>query len=399
MPLFKFKARNMDGNEISRTMEACNAHEVLNIMRDTGYYVISLKEKNNLYLVQGWFKVSGKQISIMCKQLQVLLSAGISVYEALYLVASQTKNIKFKKMLLDACQEIQRGKTLHEALLIIKSKLPKLLLDLISVGEHSGALECVLTDLSQHYDKEDKLQKKVINSLYYPCFVLLSAVFVSLFLMLKIVPVFADTLESFNAELPKLTLLILKASTFISYYYGQMIFITLSAITLIAAFFKTSRGKKTVAYLSLKLPYIREFYLKISLTRFCRYTSLLLKSGISIVKTLEISCNLISNVYLKAEMEGCINNIKRGKSLSSGLESIQLFDSLSISMIYIGEHSGNLDFMLSTCAEIYDDEIDNMIKRITALIEPVIIVLLAIMVGTIVLSVILPIFNTMNAIG
>lgn len=398
MAFYDYKAADQEGRVVKGTLHAKDEEEALSLLYEKELLILSIKKKNygRTYFLKR--KLSKIELSNFCRQFSVMLTAGISIYEGLILMGRQNQNSELKKILIEICEDIQRGDTLTGAFSAHKSFFPKLMLDLLQVGEQGGILEEVLNDLSIHFAKEDKFNKKLRNSLFYPMLVLTLAIIVAVFLVVKVVPAFIAAIQDLNGELPGITRMMMFLSSELRENFIVLIIFFISSLFGLITFARHPEGKKVYGRLLLTVPFIKGIYKKIITARFSRYCGLLLKNGVTILRALEVMKEVLPEAVFKEKMNITNENIKKGMSLTSALSLCNIFDEVFLSMLSVGEHSGNLDIMMGHCAELYDAEVDRFFERLVILLEPAVVLVMAAVVGTIVLSIILPMFQVMNSI-
>ena len=344
-------------------------------------------------------KISAKDISILCKQFSVLLGAGINLSEVLNILSEQSKSKRLRKYLYNIYKEVQRGEELGTAMNRMDKVFPSFMLQMIKVGECSGKLEHIFRSLSEYYYNENKIKRKVIDALRYPIVLFIITFIIFLFLMTKIVPTFTETLTSLGAELPTITKVLLAVSEVIK--NNVIFFILCPIITTITlcCYSKTSRGKIFTSKVKLNIPIIKGLHKKILTVKFSKYLAMLLSSGFNVINSLQTLSDIMGNAIVERKIRDSIDYIKVGESLTYSINKIEIFDPLLISMMAIGEESGKLEEMLTKSAEIYEEEVYEAIEKGTKLIEPTMIVGISFFVGSIILSIVIPMFSVMDNMG
>lgn len=344
-------------------------------------------------------KLGPKDISILCKQFSVLLGAGINLSEVLNILSKQSKNKRLKAYLYDIYQEVQRGEELGAAMSKLNKIVPDFMLQMIKVGECSGRLEHIFKSLSDYYNNENKIKKKLIDALRYPIIVLIFSFIIFLVLMTKVIPTFTETLTSLGGKLPTITKVLLAGSEGIK---NNVLYVILCPITIIIIFYfynKTENGRLLTGKFKLNTPIIKGFHRKILTVKFSKYLVLLLNSGFNVISSLQTLSYIMGNVVVERKIKSSIDCIKVGESLTYSINKLEIFEPLLISMISIGEESGKLEEMLGKSAEIYEEEVYELIEKSTKLIEPTMIVAISVFVGSIILSIVIPMFSIMDNMG
>lgn len=396
MPTFEYEAKTLQGASLKGKMEAFDEETAINNIRLKGYYPIKINEyKENFNInISKIQKVKIKDIAIFCRQFSVVISAGISILKGLEIVKEQTESKKLKEILKEVFDDVQKGNTLSDAMKK-KKDFPDMLSNMVTVGETSGNLDEIMERMALFYDKENKLNQKIKGAMTYPMAISVIALGVVTLLITKVLPVFIGMLS--GATLPLPTRILLALSNFMTTKW----YILIAAIVLIAAaaraFTSRSKGRQFVDNFKMKAPIFGKIYRKIITAKFARTFGTLMGSGIPIITSIEICAEVVGNSIIKNVLDSTKDEIKKGLSIGETLESRHVFPVMLTQMIKIGEESGTLDSILEKTAEFYDGEVDTATDQLTALIEPLIIVVLGIVVGFIILSIILPMFSMYNA--
>jgi type IV pilus assembly protein PilC len=400
MPKYEYEARTLQGAFLKGKLDASSEDAVALTLRGKGYYPTRIKEYKEIMNVDLSFmqKVKIKDIAIFCRQFSVIVNAGITIMKGLEIVQAQTESKKLRKVLGEVFDDVQKGKSLSEAMKKQKD-FPDMLSNMVTVGESSGTLDSIMERMATFYDKENKLNQKIKSALTYPMAISIFAVGVVILLITKVIPVFVGMLSASNVALPLPTKILLNISKSLTtkwyVYIGAIALLTF----IIRSYVSSKNGKNTIARIKMTLPVFGKIYRKIVTARFARTFGTLMGSGIPLINSIEICSDIVGNVIIKDILDSTKDEIKKGLSIGETLETRQIFPPMLTQMIKIGEESGTLDSILEKTAEFYDDEVDTATTQLTALIEPVIIVLLAVVVGFIIISIILPMFSMYDAVG
>lgn len=395
---YRYKAVDFSGRKICGVCEAQSEEELWNEMRSKRIYLINyrktiLRKEWNLFV-----RVSKKDIAAFCNKFSMALEAGITLERTLYLLEEQSTNCKIKKSLINVRKEILKGESLYKSMKKFHYVFPEFLLEMINIGEQSGKMDEILNNLYIYYEKEYKHNKKLINSMIYPAVVFCTSIIVCIFLLTNVVPIFIGNLESVQGDMPRITKVVLGISEFLIYNKYKL----LGGIPLILVLLKyslnTKKGITFKSHLKLKIPIIKELFKCYNTSKICKSMNLLLQSGVNIIKALEITYDIINNKAIKDRFQSCINEIKKGNSLCIAFRNAEIFDSFVISMISVGEETGNLDKIFLKMSEIYDNLIEDKTTKLLTLLEPLMIVILGIFVGVIILAAMLPVLNFMESI-
>jgi type IV pilus assembly protein PilC len=402
MPLYFYKARDMGGNLITGTLEVDSKSQCIDILKGRNYYIIDIKEevvKKDILDFSSFKRVKVKDIAVFCRQFATLINAGIPILTSLATVKEQVSNKKLKMALSEVYEEVQKGRTLSDAMRKREDVFPMLLYNMVEAGEVSGTLDRIMNEMADHYEKENDLNQKVKSALTYPAIVSIVAVFVVVFLLTNVLPIFVAMFENAGVTLPLPTrILLLIASSISNYWYFYIGFIFLMVYG-IYNFVKTSQGRRIFDRMLLNMPIFGVLNRKIITSRFARTLGTLIGAGIPLVRALEVVEKVVGNTVVAEGIRRAEEDVKKGLPLSEPLRRIGIFPPMVIQMISVGESSGALDTILEKTANFFDREVDTAVSQMTTLLEPIIILMLATVVGFIVVSIIMPLFELYNFIG
>ena len=382
-------------------VEASDEAAVIDILRQRSYFPMNIKPyKESVHIDLSLYKKATlKDIALFCRQFSFVLSAGINILRALEIAKEQTENKRLKNMLEKVFEDVQRGQALSEAMRINK-ELPEMLINMIEVGETSGTLDRIMQRMADYYDKEFRQGQKVKQALTYPAVVSIFAIVVVIILMVKVLPTFIDMFSQFpNAKMPAATVFLMGMSNFIATKWWLLIIIAAAIIALFKIYSNTEEGSYNVDNIKIRIPIFGKMFRKVITARFARTFGMLMGSGVPLMQCVDISADIVGNkVYGKA-LSSIRGELEKGSSLGETLEKEKLFPNMLTQMIKIGEESGTLDNILEKTAEFYDAEVETATTQLTAMLEPAIMVVLAVVVGFIVISIITPMFDMYNVIG
>jgi len=327
-----------------------------------------------------------------------MINAGIIVSEAFRLVASMEKNEIFKRKLNCVYDDILKGEELYKSMGKHQDTFPVFFIQMISLGEHTGNLDGILKNLYEYYERDNKLYNKLKNSMTYPALVFITSIMAVLILMIKVVPQFTETLNTLGGKLPAITSVMLMFCGVIKENYAVISILIVIIITLIIQLTKTQIGKEKLQSLKFKIPILRGIYEKIILSKFSRSMSTLLSSGYNLIGSFEICSEIIDNIVFKKALELCLEKIKNGESMTYAFSSIGINNPLFISLIRTGEETGELDIVLKKAADFYDNELEELLKSLLTILEPVLVIIMAAIIGTFIIAIMLPMLNIMDAI-
>lgn len=402
MERYYYKAKDMSGKTIEGLYESSSERALISMLNEKGFFPTEIKKsktRNSLKETRLFNKITTKDLSMFCRQFSVLLSSGIPLVTCLDILRKQESNPKMLIALNCIFEEVQKGKYLSQAMKMAKDVFPKMLISMVEAGETSGTLDETFKRMEMYYGREFKMKKKIQNAMVYPVLVLIVAIIVVIFLLVTVVPMFVSIFEGFGQELPGPTKAILAISNFLKRYW-VLIVLGISALASIIHYRKKRpQSKARFDGLKLKLPVYGPTLQKIITYRFAMALGGLLKSGIPLIQSLDMVENIVDNEVYKDRFQQSKSHIQQGLKLSEPLDSFNIFPPMVIQMIRVGEESGTLDEMLLKIASFYENETEVALTRLTTLIEPVVIIILAVVVGFIVLSIALPMFNMYNFIS
>ncbi|MBU0650873.1 type II secretion system F family protein [bacterium] len=414
MPIFEYKAIDAKGKEVRGQIEADDIESATNNVRTSGLYITNmwpLKKdiKSNLNNAFKRFKiefsmffsgsVKDRDFTAFTRQLATLLNAGLPLIRSLNILHEQQKPGLFKKVLRSIADDVEAGNSFSDALSRFPKIFDNLFISMIRAGEVGGVLDTILGRLAEFREQNQVLKNKVKAASIYPIVVIVMACIVVGVLMVFVIPKFKDIFKELGASLPVPTVILLTASTFVQYYWW-VFFILVFVCSFI---YKLLKKIRTIAIIidkiKLKIPIIGELIKKINITRFARTFGTLISSGVPILQSLDIVGGVSTNYRFAKAVRDVHNSIREGESISVPLGESKVFPPVVVNMIDVGEETGSLDDMLMRIADIYDSEVDFMITSITKLLEPMLIVLMAFIVGYIVISMFLPLISLMSALG
>ncbi len=401
MAKFQYTATNMAGRTMDGLYEAHDRRDVVEMLRTRSYYPLRIAEvKTNQGLSRELGrKISLKDLSLFCQQFSTILSSGIAVGQALDILAQQTENKRLKGVLRDVYEKVQTGQSLSEAFEDHADRFPSVFMSMLRVGEVSGTLEVSLKRLHGYFRQEYNLSQKFKTAMVYPAIVSGLALVIVTFLLIFIVPTFQGVFESAGATLPKPTQILLALSNGLRHHYPVVIAVVLGVVVLFYGYKRSAGGKVSLARLSLSVPAFGPLNRKLLVSRFTRTLSTMTASGVPLTQALDITSRVVANPYVEQELKTAQDAIQQGVPLYRPLSTINAFPPMVIQMTRLGEESGQLDYMLEQTAVYYDSETETAIARLTAAIEPAIIIVLGGMILFVVLSILLPTFRMASLVG
>jgi len=355
--------------------------------------------KSGLALNRSFFqqRVKTKHLAEVTRQLATLLSARLPLVQSLRIISEQIKHESLKTILLQILKDVEEGRTLSESLTKYQAVFSRFYISLVQVGEQGGILEQTLSRSALYLEKMAELQRKIVTAMTYPAVIVLVATGAISFLLIAVVPTFADMFSDFGGELPGPTRLLMASGEFMKENF-QLIILGLAGLIFVGSRFKkTQKGKVVFDHCELKFPLIGSLLRKNFLSRFCRTLGTLIQCGVPLVRSLEVAESVSENHVFQKAVQNMKLRIIQGKTLLPERE-VASFSSLTCQMIRVGEETGELDRMLLDVAQFYEDELDSAIDALTSIIEPVIVVFLGVVLGGTLVAMYLQMFNLVNVI-
>lgn len=397
MPVYKYRAKNLKGETLDGEYEAVSLDVLEQMLRSKGYFLVESSVRGREFTLADMYgKISVKDIAVFCRQFAVILGSGITILEAVGILRDQASKKRMKDILEDVYNELQKGRMLSEAIAPYDDMFPEFMKNMIRVGEASGTLDAILTQLADFYEYDNRLRRKIRSAMTYPTILAVLTVAVVTLLMVAVLPMFSDTLSGMGGTLPGITVFLMSVSRFMADNILLLASIAIIAVILFSYYIRTEKGRLWFDGLKLRLPVVKSTVLKTVTARFARSMSILLKSGIPIVNAMEIMKDLIGNRAVEKRFAEATSEIKEGKGIAGPMKRLGIFPPLLIHMIVVGENTGELDEMLSRTAGFFDEEVEEAIERAVSLIEPAMIIIMAVMIGVIILSVMLPMVSIME---
>jgi type IV pilus assembly protein PilC len=400
MPTYAWKGKNRYGDTVGGERVAANKEELSRLLQKDQIQVLSVGAAKGGFKIPFLKreKVKLKDLAVYSRQLSVLIDAELPLIQSLGILEEQQKNIYFRNVIKTVKEDVEAGSTLNQA----KRKHPKafddLYCNLIASGEQSGSLDVMLRRLSEFIEKNARLRAKVKQAMIYPVAISIFAVVVTLFMLWKVIPIFANIFRDLGAELPWLTAAVVSMSDFIQKY---ILVIVAGMVGLVLAFRfyrSTTAGRWSTDKLLLKLPLFGKLLHKVSMTRVTRTLATLISGGVPMLEALKITSTTAGNVVIEKEIIEARKLVSEGKTLNESFKQAGKFPTMMLQMINVGEATGTLDEMLSKLAAFYDEEVDNSVAALLTVLEPIMMVGIGGIVGGLVVSMYLPIFSLMKAL-
>jgi len=401
MPVFVWKGRTMAGESQAGEVTFERQEEAVDFLRKKRIMVTSLKEKSKglKFAMPGAGSVSTKEMAIFTRQFATMISAGLPLVQCLDILAAQTSNPAFAKVIADVTREVESGSTLADALGKHKRTFDDLFRNMIQAGEAGGILDDILLRLAQYIEKADALKRKIQGAMIYPAVVLCVALGATAFMLIFIIPTFAKMFTDFGGELPLPTAIVLQMSNLLRAWWWAAAIAIVGAVVGIQKWYKTDLGQKKIDQFLLKMPVLGDVLLKGSVARFTRTLGTLISSGVPILSGLEITARTSGNRVISDAILQARAAIREGETVGAPLKASNVFPPMVVQMISVGEQTGALDEMLTKIAVFYEAEVDQAVDNLTSVIEPVMIVLMGGIVGGMVVAMYLPMFKLISVVS
>jgi len=405
MALYNYRVRNNQGAIENGSMEAESEDAVLSKLKNMGFLVIELTKsseagKKNLSINLNFFnKIKTKDIAVFTRQFSTLILSGLSLIESLTVLGEQESNKRFSEIIFDVRKNIESGLSLSESLAKHEDVFSRLYISMVSAGEMGGTLDKTLDSLATFLEKENEMKLKIRNKSAYPKFVLVFAFVIVIAIIMFIVPTFKGIYDELGAELPLMTNILIFIGDLFKrwYFYLILIILVVGGRSLYRKVIKSPKGRYRYDNLRISLPKIGDILKKISLSRFSRNLGTLTSAGVPILRALDIAKGISDNIIIDNAIEKIRIGIREGENIAIPMAKFDIFPPMMIQMVSVGERSGSLDSMLNKIADFYDNEVSNSIDIIITIIEPMLLLLVGIIVGFIVISMYLPMFNIYKA--
>jgi type IV pilus assembly protein PilC len=400
MPSYAYIARETaSGREIHSTVEAASEQAAVAALLNRNLLVVSIQEKIYKKGKTRGGKVSLADLVVFTRQLATMVDAGIAIVQSLQALAEQSPNKVMRDVIRDVCTRVESGESFSEALRKHPKAFSKLYVSMVAAGEKGGLLAEILARLATYLESSARIRRKVKTAMMYPIVVSTAAIGITIFLLVKVIPVFKDVYQSFGAKLPAPTQFIISLSDLMRHYL-PLFLIGLGALIYGWFYFiKTGSGRDFWDSYRIKLPIFGPIAHKICLVRFTRTFASLIRSGVPILEVLQIVSQTVGNTTIEKAIKAAAIDIERGESIADALGKHPVFPSMIIRMIKAGEQTGNIDNMLERVSNFLDEEVETTLTGLMALIEPLLIVLLGVLIGGMVVCMYLPIFNLGNIVS
>jgi type IV pilus assembly protein PilC len=413
MPTYKYEAMDTSGGEVKDSIDATNEEEAQQKIRQMGYFVTKITEvagkggkggkkkagkrkKGQVFTIGG---VSSKALCTFTRQFSTLQDAGLPVLRSLRILEHQMKPGVLKNALIDVVDDVEGGSTLSEAFAKHPKCFDRLYVNMVKAGEAGGALEIILKRLADFKEKAQSLKRRITGAMVYPCVVILVAAAILTFIMLYIIPKFEKIFKDFNMTLPEMTKMLMAVSRWFGEYWYVLPLFPISFWLMIKLIRLNKTGNYAVDRVYLWIPIIGPLIEKTVVARTTRTLGTLVSSGVPILEALSIVRETSTNAVFERMYQRVYESIREGDTIAQPLKESRLVDDMVVNMVDVGEETGDLDTMLYKIADVYDEEVNVMVESLIALLEPLMIVVLGVIIGTIVIALFLPLIKLLEGLS
>ena len=395
MPAYAYEAVDKMGKRKKGNIEATTPDRAQSMLKGEGLIPLKVSEQSfmNKDINIGGSGVSKKDLSVFCRQFVSILNAGVPIVDAMGMMEDQTENKRLKKALGDVKNDIAKGETFANALRAQGSTFPSMMINMVEAGEASGSIDVSLDRMATQFEKDTKLGAMVKKALIYPIVIVCVAIIVMIVMMAFVIPNFMEMFKDMDTKMPALTLAVMAAADFFKAYWYLIVGILIILVILLKVFSASQFGTELLAKAAITLPGIKNFTIKTSSSRLARTLATLTSSGISMIDALDISSKTMTNWIFRQAVIEAKEEVKKGVPLSEPLRRAGIFPPMVIHMTKIGEETGDMESMLTKMADYYDEEVEGATAGLMAVMEPVIILVIAVFVGLLVGACVMPMLS------
>lgn len=401
MPGFSYVAVDKRGKEKRGSLEAETRERALEQLKAEGLIPVSVREQGALNKEIDFSigkKVKPRDLSVFCRQFVSITQAGVPMKEALQMLSEQTENKWLKRAISEVLLNVEKGNTLADSMRSQPDIFPPMLVNMVEAGEQSGSLEMAFSRMAVHFEKEAKLKATIKKATIYPIILVIAAIGVIAVMLLFVIPIFIDMFADLDIEMPALTMFVMNSSKWMTSHWYVVLAIIVGVVVAYKLIYKTTQGRLTIDRIKMKMPLFGKLTVKTACSQFARTMSTLLMSGISTIDALETTSKIVNNIHYTNAMLKVREEVMKGVPLSEPLEASGIFPPMVYHMTGIGEETGNVEEMLEKMADYYDEEVEMTTQSVLAAMEPIIILFMALIIGTLVIAVISPIASMYNGL-
>ena len=401
MPGYTYIAVDQKGKEKRGKMEAENRDEVSQQLKKDGLFPVEIKEQGVLNKDLDFSigkKVKPRDLSVFCRQFVSITQAGVPMKEALQMMTEQTENKWLKKGIAEVLTNVEKGNTLADSMSALPDIFPAMLVNMVQAGESSGSLDTSFERMAIHFEKEAKLKATIRKATIYPIILICAVIGVIAVMLLYVIPIFIDMFADLDVEMPALTMGVMNVSKWTVGHWYVILAVVAAVVAAYRLIYNTDQGRLKIDYIKMKMPLFGKLTVKSNCAQFARTMSTLMAAGISTTECLETVSKIVTNIHYKNAMMKAREEVMKGIPLSEPLAASEVFPPMVYHMTGIGEETGNMEEMLNKLADYYDEEVEITTQSVLVAMEPLIIVFMALIVGTLVIAVIMPIATMYNGL-
>jgi type IV pilus assembly protein PilC len=398
MPTFAYSARSASGELMSGEIDLPTRDEVVGYLVRQRLRPVSVNTKAREINIQFGSGVKTREVVIFTRQFATMINSGLPLVQSLTILAEQTENKIFQKIISQVLNDIQAGMTLADSMHKHPKVFTELYVNMVAAGEAGGILDVILLRLATFLEKNDALVRKIKGAMTYPAVMLFVVISATTILLWKVVPVFAGIFTSAGMQLPLPTRVVLGISEFLQNYIFFMVLAVVGMVFMLRRYYKTESGQLTIDRMLLRMPVLGNLLRKSAVSRFTRTLGTLVSSGVSILEGLQITARTSGNRVIHDAVMASRASIAGGATISEPLKASGVFPPMVVQMINVGEQTGGLDDMLQKIADFYDDEVDAAVTALTSVLEPIMIVVMGVVIGGMVVAMYMPMFDMISTV-
>ena len=400
MPGFNYTAIDRNGKRVRSSLDASSIETAKSSLRGAGYTILDIKEQTTLNRdieIPFLGKPKAKDMAVFCRQFVSILRAGVSVASVLSMLGQQTGNKKLRAAIREMQADVEKGESLASSMRRHPKIFPAILVNMVAAGESSGNLEESFRQMELYFDRSKRTKSKVTSAMIYPCVLIVVMIVVLIVMMTKIIPNFLKTFEDMDAELPKLTQGVMAVCEWFESWWWVPLLVLVALIVGGVLFHRTDKGKHFFGWLARKTPVVGNLTVKTACATFCRTMEVLIGSGLTLTDSMDLAASNMGNIYYLEAIRDARGMVAEGTPLRESLVRTGIFPPMVSNLVGVGEETGDLQSMMGKVADYYDEEVDEATKKLLNLMEPAIIIFMAVFVVIIVLAIYLPMINMTKA--
>ena len=400
MPGFNYTAIDRNGKRVRSSLDASSIETAKSSLRGAGYTILDIKEQTTLNRdieIPFLGNPKAKDMAVFCRQFVSILRAGVSVASVLSMLGQQTGNKKLRAAIREMQADVEKGETLAASMRRHPKIFPPILVNMVSAGEASGNLEESFLQMERYFDRSKRTKSRVTSAMIYPCVLIVVMIVVLIVMMTKIIPNFLKAFEEMDAELPKLTLGVMAVCKWFESWWWVPLLVLAALIVGGVLFHRTNKGKHFFGWLARKIPVVGNLTVKTACATFCRTMEVLIGSGLTLTDSMDLAASNMGNIYYLEAIRDARAMVAEGTPLRESLVRTGIFPPMVSNLVGVGEETGDLQSMMGKVADYYDEEVDEATKKLLNLMEPAIIIFMAVFVVIIVLAIYLPMINMTKA--